>query len=109
MTVPTSIIEPPMGHTEQEPHLKSKSRKLLISMDLIQHVFQTVMGLTIDEQLEQLSYWIEYRDITVLMPFMIVFVIIQRMSMSMKMSNGMVSRIALVSTLYRKSKASSNG
>ena len=61
MTVPTSIIEPPIRRMEQEPHLESKSRKLLISMDLIQHVFQTVMGLTIDEQLDWLSYWIEYR------------------------------------------------
>ena len=48
MTVPTNILETPMGHTEQESYLKSKGKQPFISMDLIQHVFQTVMGLFAD-------------------------------------------------------------
>ena len=52
MTVPTNITEPPMGHTKQESHLKSKEKKPLISLDLIQHVFKTVMGLFDDKQVE---------------------------------------------------------
>ena len=67
MTVPTNITEPPMGHTEQESHLKSKGKKPFISMDLIQYVFQTVMGLFNDEQLEKLSHWIQKEDMKILM------------------------------------------
>ena len=61
MTVPTNITEPPMGHTKQELHLESKGNEPLISVDLIQHVFQTVMGLFDDKQVEKLSDWIQYR------------------------------------------------
>ena len=50
MTVPTNIPETPMGHTEQESLLKSKGKKHLISLELIQHVFKTVMGLFDDKQ-----------------------------------------------------------
>ena len=62
MTVPTSITEPLMGHTEQESHLKSKEEEHSIPIHLIQHVFQTVMGLCIDGQLEKLSHWIQFRE-----------------------------------------------
>ena len=61
MTVPTNITEPPMRHTEQESLLKSKGKKHIISLELIQHVFKTVMGLFDDKQVEDLSHWIHYR------------------------------------------------
>ena len=61
MTVPTNIPETPMGHTEQESLLKSKGKKHLIPLELMQHVFKTVMGLFDDEQVESLSHWIHYR------------------------------------------------
>ena len=61
MTVPTNITEPPMGHTEQESHLESKGEEHFIPMHLIQHVFQTVMGLFNDGQFEKLSHWIQFR------------------------------------------------
>ena len=109
MTVPTNITEPPMGHTEQESHLKSRGKKLFISMDLIHHVFQTFMGLFNDDQLEKLSHWIQYKGYESLTTCMMIFTITQRMSKSLKILNGMVSRITLVPTLYRKSKASPNG
>ena len=62
MTVPVSITDPPMGHTEQESHLESKEEEPPIPMHLIQHVFQTVMGLCIDGQLERLSHWLQFRE-----------------------------------------------
>ena len=61
MTVPTNITETPMGHTEQESLLKSKGKKHLISLELIQHVFKTVMGFFDYKQVEDLSYWIHFR------------------------------------------------
>ena len=62
MIVPTNITESPMGHAEQESHLKSKEEEHFIPMHLIQHDFQTVMGLCIDGQLEKLSHWIQFRE-----------------------------------------------
>ena len=50
-----------MGPTEQESHLESKGKKVFIPVDLIQHIFQTVMGLFNDEQLENLYHWIQFR------------------------------------------------
>ena len=61
MTVPTNIPETPMRHTKQESLLESKGKKHLISLDLIQHVFKTVMGLFDDKHVEDLSHWIHYR------------------------------------------------
>ena len=109
MTVPTNITEPPMGHTEQESHPKSKGKEPLISMDFIQHVFQTVLGLFDDKQVEKLSHWIQYSDITILMTCMMHFAMTQRSSTSLKTSNGMVPKSTLVPTLCRKSKGSSSG
>ena len=50
-----------MGHTKQESHLESKGKKHPIPMDLIQHVFQIVMGLLNHGQLEKLSHWKQSR------------------------------------------------
>ena len=50
-----------MGHTKQQSLLESKRKKHLISLEFIQHVFKTVMGLFDDEQEEDLSHWIHYR------------------------------------------------
>ena len=58
MTVPTNIPETPMGHTKQESLLESKRKKHLISLELIQHIFKTVMGLFDHEQVEALYHWI---------------------------------------------------
>ena len=51
-----------MGHIKQESLFESKGKKHLISLELIQHVFKTVMGLFDDEQVEALSHWIDYRE-----------------------------------------------
>ena len=61
MTVPANIPETPMGHTKQESLLESKGKDNLISLEHIQHVFKTVMGLCADKQVESLSHWIHYR------------------------------------------------
>ena len=50
-----TITEPPMGHTQQESLLESKE-KHLISLELIQHVFKTVMGLFDDKQVDHLIH-----------------------------------------------------
>ena len=55
MTVPTNIPETLMGQTEQESLLKYKGKKHLISLELIQHVFKTVVGLFDDEHDEQVE------------------------------------------------------
>ena len=61
MTVPTNVLETPMGHTKQESLLESKGRKHRISLKIIQHVFKTDMGLFDDKQVEDLSHWIHNR------------------------------------------------
>ena len=50
MTLPTNITEPPMGHTKKESLLESKEKKHHISLELIKHVFKTVMGLFDDNK-----------------------------------------------------------
>ena len=62
MTVSTNIPETPMAHTEKESILKSMGKKHHIPLELIQHVFKTVMGLFDDKQGEDLSHWIHYRE-----------------------------------------------
>ena len=90
MTVPTNIPETPMGHTEQESLLKSKGKKHLIPLELIQHVFKAVMGLIDDEQEQSLSHWIHYRRYYKLMTCMTHFAITQSVSTSVRNTNGMV-------------------
>ena len=87
MTVPTNITELPMGHTKQESLLKCKGKKHLISLELIQNVFKTVMGLFDDRQVQDLSHWIHYWGYYTCMTH---FAITQRMSTSVKNTNGMV-------------------
>ena len=71
-------------------------------MDLIQHVFKTVMGLFDDKQVEKLSHWIQYRGYYNFDDIMTHFAITQRMSTSLKTTNGMVPKITSVPTLYGK-------
>ena len=77
MTVPTNITDPPMGHTEQESHLESKEEEHFIPMHLIQHVFQTVMGLCIDGQLESYPTGYNSGNMELLMTCMMIFTITQ--------------------------------
>ena len=91
MIVPTNITEPPMRHTKQESLLESKGKKHLISLELIKHVFKTVMGLFDDKQVEDLSHWIHYREYyNFLMACMTHFTITQRVSTDVKNINGRV-------------------
>ena len=100
MTVSTNITDQPMRHTDQESHLESKGEKCFIPMDLIQHVFQTVMVLFNDEQLEKLSHWIHFRGYETFDDMYDDFRHNPEDVHSMKILNGMVSRITLVPTLY---------
>ena len=61
MTVPTNISEPPMAHAEQNFLHRSKGKKHPIPMELYHHVFDTVMGIFEDDQLEDIYNWISYR------------------------------------------------
>ena len=61
MTVPTSIPEAPMVHTEHESLHGSKGTNTSIAMEILQHVLKTVMGIMDDDQLESFSHWMFYR------------------------------------------------
>ena len=52
MTVLTNISEPPMSHTKQNSFHGSKGKEHHIPMELYQHVFDTVLGIFQDDQLE---------------------------------------------------------
>ena len=52
MTVPTNISEPPMAHTEQNSLHRSKGKKHPIPMELNHQVFDTVVGIFENDQLE---------------------------------------------------------
>ena len=60
MTVPTNIPETPMVHTKHESLHGSKGKKHAIPMDLIQHVFKTVLGMWNNDHIESLSHWVHY-------------------------------------------------
>ena len=62
MTVPTNISEPPVAHTEQNPFMDPRVKKHPIPMELYHHVFDTVLGIFEDDQLESIYNWISYRD-----------------------------------------------
>ena len=61
MTVPTNISEPPMTHTEQNSLHRSKGERHPIPMELYHHVFDTILGINKDDQLESIYNWISYR------------------------------------------------
>ena len=61
MTVPTNISEPPMAHTKQKSLCGSKGKKHSFPMELYHHVFDTIVCITADDQLESLCHWISYR------------------------------------------------
>ena len=90
MTVPTNITETPMGHTEQESLLKFKGKKHLVSLELIQHVFKTIVGLFGDDEVEALSHWIHYREQCNFGDMYDTFATAQSMSTSVKNTIGMV-------------------
>ena len=61
MTVPTNISEPPMAHTKQKPFMDPRVKKHPIAMELYQHVFDTVLGICHDDQLETVYNRVSYR------------------------------------------------
>ena len=61
MTVPSNISEPPMAHTKQKSLQRSKGKKHSFPMELNHHVFEKIMCITADDQLEILYNWISYR------------------------------------------------
>ena len=61
MTVPTYICEPPNAHTKQKSFHRSKGKNHPIPMELYHHVFDTVLGIFEDDQLESIYNWISYR------------------------------------------------
>ena len=61
MTVPTNISEPPMVHTKQKSLCGSKGKRHSIATELYHYVFDTVLGIFEDDQLEDTYNWISYR------------------------------------------------
>ena len=61
MAVPTNITEPPMAHIKQKSLHRSKGKKHSFPVELYLHVFEDIMCITADDQLEFLYNWISYR------------------------------------------------
>ena len=61
MTIPNNFPETCMVYTEHDSLHGSKGKKCTIPMELIQHVFKTVLGMWNDEQIESFSHQVHYR------------------------------------------------
>ena len=58
MSTPTNILENPMGEPEQDSYFKSKEK----FQQQLQHIFQTTLKLTRQDQFHQLCQWMEYNQ-----------------------------------------------
>ena len=58
MITPTTILETPMGETEQDSFFKSKEK----FQQQLHDIFQTILKLTSPDQFDQLCQWMEYNQ-----------------------------------------------
>ena len=61
MTVPTSIPETPMAHSDYESIQESKNSNGPRSMEILQHVLQTVLNIKDEEDNNSFSKWMKNR------------------------------------------------